>query len=225
MPRPRSEASRAATRLRHLASLNGPAAGSPRRRLAGFLGDPGLPAFAACQGLGLFRLIADEAIRALHGEVVPRKRLNCRPYAFQELYHPESTYLEKAPTAQFTRIDAADWLFSGPLTRITSVPECAVSSVGFLWGPATVSRSCGVSVGLVEAPEWTDRPRMEHQVPRLPQADDRLPGNPASPGAACPPDVIPRLTPNRRSRAVRVLRRVRCPYQSFRWAAHVLAWS
>ena len=53
---------------------------------------------------------------------------------FQELCHPESTYLEKAPAAQLTRIDADDRLFSVPLTRITSVPECAVSSVGFLWG-------------------------------------------------------------------------------------------
>jgi hypothetical protein len=32
----------------------------------------------------------------------------------------------KAPTAQLTRIDAADRLFSVLLTRITSVPECAV---------------------------------------------------------------------------------------------------
>jgi hypothetical protein len=32
----------------------------------------------------------------------------------------------KAPTAQLTRIDAADQLFSVLLTCITSVPECAV---------------------------------------------------------------------------------------------------
>jgi hypothetical protein len=69
-------------------------------------------------------------------------------YRFQELYHPESTYLEKTPTAQLTRINAADRLFSVPLTRITSVPECAVSFVGFLWGSVAVSRSCGVPVGL-----------------------------------------------------------------------------
>jgi hypothetical protein len=49
------------------------------------------------------------------------------------------------------RIDAADRLFSVPLTRITSLPECAVSSVGFLWGSATVSQACGVSVGLAQA--------------------------------------------------------------------------
>jgi hypothetical protein len=58
-----------------------------------------------------------------------------------------SAYLEKASTAQLTRINAANRLFSVPLTRITSVPECAVSSVGFLWGSGTVSRRCGVSVG------------------------------------------------------------------------------
>ena len=51
---------------------------------------------------------------------------NCRPSAFQELCHPESTHLEKAPIAQLTRIDAADQLFFVPFTRITSVPECAV---------------------------------------------------------------------------------------------------
>jgi hypothetical protein len=77
--------------------------------------------------------------------------LNRRPSAFQELYHPESTYLENAPTAQLTRIDAADQLFSVPLTGITGVPECAVSSVGFLWGSAAVSPTCGGSVGLPEA--------------------------------------------------------------------------
>src|SRR5208337_5153922 len=77
---------------------------------------------------------------------------NCRPSAFQELYHPDGTYLEKAPAAQLTRINAADRLFSVPLTRITSVPECAVSSVGFLWGSAAVSPTCGGSVGLPEAP-------------------------------------------------------------------------
>jgi len=88
---------------------------------------------------------------------------NYRPSAFQEVYHPESTYLEKPPTAQLTRIDAADRLFSVSLTRITSVPECAVSSVGFLWGSAAVSLSCGVSVGLAEAPDWAGRPA---RVPR-----------------------------------------------------------
>jgi hypothetical protein len=77
----------------------------------------------------------------------------------------ESTYLEKTPTAQLTRIGAADRLFSVPLTRITSVPECAVSSVGFLWGSAAVSLSCGVSVG----------------CQRPPNPDDHFAGNSASP--------------------------------------------
>jgi len=52
-----------------------------------------------------------------------------------------------------SRIDGGYRLFSVPLTRITSVPECAVSSVGFLWGPAAVSRTCGFPVGLAEAPD------------------------------------------------------------------------
>src|ERR1700723_910091 len=43
------------------------------------------------------------------------------------------------------------------LTRITSVPECAVSSVGFLWGSAAVSRRCGVSVGSQEALDLPDQ--------------------------------------------------------------------
>jgi hypothetical protein len=75
---------------------------------------------------------------------------NCRPSAFQEVYHPESAYLEKAPTAQLMRIGAADRLFSVSLPRITSVPGCAVSSVGFcgdqhrvaaLWGFCGARRS------------------------------------------------------------------------------------
>ena len=63
-----------------------------------------------------------------------------RASAFQAFYYPESTYLEKAPIAQLTRIQAGHRLFSLTLTRITSVPQCAVSSVGFLWGPAAVWR-------------------------------------------------------------------------------------
>ncbi len=57
-----------------------------------------------------------------------------------------------------SHIGAGYRLFSVPLTRITSVLECAVSSVGFLWGSGAVSRSCGVSVGLAEAPDWPGRP-------------------------------------------------------------------
>ena len=107
---------------------------------------------------------------------------NCRPSAFQEVYHPERTYLEKALAAQLTRIGAADGLFSVPLTCITSVPECAVSSVGFLWGSAAVSLSCGASVGLAEPPDWSGRPG--HGVSkscRRPDPDDHFPGNSASP--------------------------------------------
>jgi hypothetical protein len=55
-----------------------------------------------------------------------RRRSTVRASAFQEVCHPESAHLEKALTAQLTRIDAADRLFFVPFTRITSVPECAV---------------------------------------------------------------------------------------------------
>ncbi len=96
---------------------------------------------------------------------------NCRPSAFQELCHPESSYLEKAPAAQLRRIGAADRLFWVLLTRVTSVPECAVSSVGFLWGSPAVSRSCGVSVGLAEAPGSA---RPADPVTQRPEANDRF---------------------------------------------------
>ena len=49
-------------------------------------------------------------------------------------------------------IGAGYRLFSVPLTRITSVPECAASSVGFLWGSGAVSRSCGVLCGARRSP-------------------------------------------------------------------------
>ena len=95
------------------------------------------------------------SLRSPHGiNVVTRKPLNTtHDLPLMGAYHPESIYPVKAPTAQLTRIDAAYRLFSVPLTRITSVPECAVSSVGFLWGSAAVSPTCGVSVGLAEAPD------------------------------------------------------------------------
>ena len=100
---------------------------------------------------------------------------NCRPSAFQEVCHPEGTYLGKPPTAQLTRVYAADRLFSVSLTRITSVPECAVSSVGFLWGSAAVSLSCGVSVGLAEARDLAGRPGTVPKSRRLPDPDDHFP--------------------------------------------------
>jgi hypothetical protein len=74
-------------------------------------------------------------------------------FAFQELCHPESTYLGKAPTAKLTRVGAADRLFFVPLTRITSVSGCAVSFVGFLWGPGAVPPTRGVFVGSAEVPD------------------------------------------------------------------------
>jgi hypothetical protein len=92
-----------------------------------------------------------------------------------------SAYLEKASTAQLTRINAANRLFAYLLTRITSVPECAVSSVGFLWGSGTVSRRCGVSVGSQRPlAESADRP-WSTQVLQLPNPDGHFPGNSASP--------------------------------------------
>jgi hypothetical protein len=81
----------------------------------------------------------------------------------------------KPPIAQLTRIDAADRLFSVSLTRITRVPECAVSSVGFLWGSAAVSLTCGVSVGLAEAPDWAGRPGTGTKSRRLPDPNDHFP--------------------------------------------------
>jgi len=65
-----------------------------------------------------------------------------------------------------------------PLTRITSVPECAVSSVGFLWGPAAVSRTCGVFVGLAGAP---DSARPTRPGTQLPEAGNYFRGNLALP--------------------------------------------
>lgn len=87
-------------------------------------------------------------------QTVVGDRIELSTFRFQEVYHPESTYLEKAPAVQLTRIGADRRLFFVPLTRITSVPGCAVSSVGILWGSAAVSRRCGVFVGLAEALGW-----------------------------------------------------------------------
>jgi hypothetical protein len=59
--------------------------------------------------------------------------------------------------------------FSVALTRITSVPECAVSSVEFLWGPPTVPRTCGVSVGPQKP---LTQPRPTDPVAQLPETDE-----------------------------------------------------
>jgi hypothetical protein len=100
---------------------------------------------------------------------------------FRSSITSESAYLENAPTAQLTRIHAADRLFSVPLTRITSVPECAVSSVGFLWGSAAVSPTCGGSVGLPEAPDFPGRPDTGTRYRNLRRLMIAFPSNPASP--------------------------------------------
>jgi hypothetical protein len=68
-------------------------------------------------------------------------------FRFSEALSPRKHLPEKAPTAELTRINAGHRLFSVPLTRITSVPWCAVSSVGFLWGSVAVSPACGGSAG------------------------------------------------------------------------------
>src|SRR4029077_11395521 len=70
---------------------------------------------------------------------------------FQEVYHPESTYLEKASVAQLTRIYAADRLFSVPFTRITKctgvcrfvrgIPVAIGYRVAGLWGFCGARRS------------------------------------------------------------------------------------
>ena len=44
--------------------------------------------------------------------------------------------------------------------------------MGFLWGSAAMSLSCGVSVGLAEAPDWAGRPGTGTQVRRLPDPND-----------------------------------------------------
>jgi len=121
--------------------------------------------------------------------VVVRAGLNGRPSAFQEHCHPESTHLEKAPTAQLTRIDAADRLFFVPFTRITSVPECAVSSVGFLWGSVAVSPTCGASVGLAEAPDFVADQTRGIQVLQLLHARDHSSNNLALPDSI-PQEVV-----------------------------------
>jgi len=110
----------------------------------------------------------------------PAQQIMLLSFVFQELYHPENAYLEKLLTAQLTCIDAADRLLSARLIGITSVLECAVSSVGFLWGSATVSRSCGISVGLAGALDSPGQPDMGRPGTAIPDADSRFPGNPAS---------------------------------------------
>jgi len=71
----------------------------------------------------------------------------------------ESTYLEKTPTASSRASALLAGLFLVSLTRITSVPECAVSSRGIRVGIGPpVSRTCGVSVGLARALDLSGQP-------------------------------------------------------------------
>jgi hypothetical protein len=65
--------------------------------------------------------------------------------------------------------------YSVSLTRITSVLECAVSSVGFLWGSAAVSLSCGVSVGSPKPLTGLADPARVPKSRRLPDPNDHFP--------------------------------------------------
>jgi hypothetical protein len=120
------------------------------------------------------------------------RQLSRRASAFQEAYHPGITDPENTPAAQLTRIGAANRLFSVPLTRITSVPGCAASSLGFLWGSASVSRTCGVAVGVRRSPCWSSRADTRHRIPLLADVDDQLRRNLALRERPARPEVIPR---------------------------------
>ena len=92
-----------------------------------------------------------------------------------------SAYLEKASTAQLTRINAADRLFSVPFNThnkctgvcrfVRGIPVGIRHRVAALWG----------FCGLAEASGWVGRPPWSTQVPGLPNPDDHFPGNSASP--------------------------------------------
>ena len=86
-----------------------------------------------------------------------------------------SAYLEKASTAQLTRINAANRLFSVSLTRITSVPECAVSSVGLLWGSPPCRGVVGFLWGLAGALTGLADPARVPKSRRLPDPNDHFP--------------------------------------------------
>ncbi len=72
---------------------------------------------AAVRNQRLSRFISEVCLPypASRGPVLPPAGVPLGPSAFQEVYRPESAYLEKAPTAQLTRIGAAGRLFSLPL--------------------------------------------------------------------------------------------------------------
>ena len=103
---------------------------------------------------------------------------NRRPSVFQELYHPESTYLEKAPTPQLTRIDAAD---QAVLRAFNTHNKCT-GVCRFVRGiPVGISRRVADLWGFCGAPRSPWLTRHRHQVPHLAEADDPFPSNPASP--------------------------------------------
>jgi hypothetical protein len=105
--------------------------------------------------------------------------------------------METLQTAQLTRIDVARRLFSVPLTRITSVPKCAVSSVGFLWGPPPCRGLAGFLWGSAEAPDSAPADRSVAQLPETDAA--RTPGRtrpcPLDDSGAQPAMALPGPTP------------------------------
>ena len=102
----------------------------------------------------------------LRVSVYPTVRQILPSFRFSGALSPGEHLPGKAPTAQPTRIDAGHRLFSVPLTRITSVPECAVSSVGFLWDRPPCRRLVGFLWGSQE-PLTPGRPAQGIQVLQL----------------------------------------------------------
>ena len=81
-----------------------------------------------------------------------------RASAFQEVYHSESTRLEKTPTAQLTRIDAADRLFSVPLRRINKCTGACRFVRGVLVGIGRRVAELWGLCGLARAPRLARPP-------------------------------------------------------------------
>ena len=112
---------------------------------------------------------------AVRGPVLPPAGVPLGPAAFQGFYHPESTFPGKAPIAQLTRINAGHRLFAVPLTRITSVPECAVPSVGFLWDRPPCRGLVGFLWGSQKPLTCLTGPTRAPQILQLLDADDYSP--------------------------------------------------
>ena len=80
-----------------------------------------------------------------------------------------------------SRASTCGRLFSVPLPRITSVPECAVSSVDYCGDQPPCRRLVGVLWGS-QKPRGSPWPtRHRYQVPQLAEADGPFPSNLASP--------------------------------------------